>query len=122
MLRSCPKRAHRYLFESAENHKLDGIRLSTGEVSTEPEDVIQAVVDHYTEGQQTRVPPETAYDFPWERDRAGAEPPLFPNVPQWLVRCCLARQCDCHHSIRVGSMLGWGNRKPAVFYGGQKSG
>eukprot|EP00959_Pyramimonas_sp_CCMP1952_P182719 3821275-Pyramimonas_sp.AAC.1 len=42
MLRSCPKRAHRYLFESAENHKLDGIRLSTGEVSTEPEDVIQA--------------------------------------------------------------------------------
>eukprot|EP00959_Pyramimonas_sp_CCMP1952_P355237 7440925-Pyramimonas_sp.AAC.1 len=44
MLRTCPKRAHRYLFESAENHKLDGVRLSTGEVSTEPEDVIQAVV------------------------------------------------------------------------------
>eukprot|EP00976_Prorocentrum_cordatum_P061184 1176201-Prorocentrum_minimum.AAC.1 len=32
MLRSCPKRAHRYLFESAGDHKLDGIRLHGGGV------------------------------------------------------------------------------------------
>ena len=36
MLAQTPKRAHRYLFESGEKHKLDNVRLSTGELISDP--------------------------------------------------------------------------------------
>eukprot|EP00976_Prorocentrum_cordatum_P015167 304543-Prorocentrum_minimum.AAC.1 len=36
MLAQTPKRAHRYLFESGERHQLDSVRLSTGELISDP--------------------------------------------------------------------------------------
>ena len=36
MLTQSPKRAHRYLFESGERHQLDSVRLSTGELTSDP--------------------------------------------------------------------------------------
>ena len=36
MLAQTPKRAHRYLFESGEKHKLDSVRLSTVELISDP--------------------------------------------------------------------------------------
>eukprot|EP00976_Prorocentrum_cordatum_P019871 402834-Prorocentrum_minimum.AAC.2 len=71
MLTQSPKRAHRYLFESGERHQLDSIRLSTGELTSDPAGIRAEVERVYGGRQQPVVDPEGAHQFPWDQGRQG---------------------------------------------------
>ena len=73
MLETNPKKAHRYIFESGEQKPLDHVKLSTGEVSVDPERVIQEVERVYGERQKPVVDPQDARRFPWDAGRATGD-------------------------------------------------
>ena len=76
LLRDNPRKAHRYIFESGERKPLDHVRLSTGEVVTTPEGVIDEVTKVYRNRLRPTVPAEGAGRYPWEGQRTT---PLIPN-------------------------------------------
>ena len=79
-LRNNPKQAHRYLFESGANYKLDSVKLSTGEVTANEDDVIRTVEKHFTDQQSARVPPNLAHQFPWDPTNSPTQNKLLTDT------------------------------------------
>ena len=79
MLRVNPKKAHRFLFENTDRHNLTGLRMATGEVTMEEQEVIAGVTEYFRRQQEARVPADTAREFPWDAHRAGLEEPLIKD-------------------------------------------
>ena len=78
LLSENPKLAHRYIFEGGgERKQLDHIRLSTGEILSNPEDIVDKVTEVYTERLKPVVSPRTARSYPWDTDPSS--PPLIPD-------------------------------------------
>eukprot|EP00959_Pyramimonas_sp_CCMP1952_P445096 9320119-Pyramimonas_sp.AAC.1 len=60
-----------YLFESGEQHQLNNVRLSTGELISDPAGIRAEVERVYSERQQSTVSPKEALEFPWDKGRKG---------------------------------------------------
>ena len=103
ILRLEPKKAHIYIFSNSSHTPYERARLSTGEITTDPQLVKHEAGKYFLKTSRAIVDPERAEDEPWGVELADGLDPISIEPPYCIPRGETSRHVHQRHLRHVSS-------------------